>query len=346
MATEVQHLQLADQPSDSPTGSGNGDSQAASIASITAFAIRPVIRRKLHVSLDANDTSSQNQDGLELVSDVQAILISTIHSGKQEIRDLEGYAATVASNACYQYFRSKFPVRTQQTNKLRYLLTHHDPFLLWKAIDGRWICGYSEWRNFERPVTFPTLSLDESECEPANIKTLNPRAELIGIIESVFDQTCKPILFDDLVSHIMNVLGIADVILVGERYENNDRRWDEIIADPTPDAGSEIESHERLRHLWKGILSLPVPDRVALLLNLRCKDGEGLISVFPLTGTASIKTLASALGFLPLEFAAIWNSLPWEDRQIAAHLGLTRQQVINLRQTARARLGRFQREYS
>ena len=54
-----------------------------------------------------------------------------------------------------------------------------------------------------------------------------------------------------------------------------------------------------------------------------------------------------ALGGLTLEnllraeeLAGMWNSLPLDDRGIAERLGITRQQVINLRKSARARLAR------
>jgi hypothetical protein len=44
---------------------------------------------------------------------------------------------------------------------------------------------------------------------------------------------------------------------------------------------------------------------------------------------------------MPLEkFAAVWNELPWEDAAIALYLGLTRQQVVNLRKCGRERLAR------
>jgi hypothetical protein len=38
--------------------------------------------------------------------------------------------------------------------------------------------------------------------------------------------------------------------------------------------------------------------------------------------------------------SALWDQLPLDDLSIAARLGVTRQQVINLRKAARARLAR------
>jgi predicted DNA-binding protein (UPF0251 family) len=40
------------------------------------------------------------------------------------------------------------------------------------------------------------------------------------------------------------------------------------------------------------------------------------------------------------ELAALWNDLPLEDLRIAEMLGISRQQVINLRKSARHRLAR------
>lgn len=43
----------------------------------------------------------------------------------------------------------------------------------------------------------------------------------------------------------------------------------------------------------------------------------------------------------PEELAAMWKLLPLNDTEIAKILGVTRQQVVNLRLTARRRLARI-----
>jgi hypothetical protein len=55
---------------------------------------------------------------------------------------------------------------------------------------------------------------------------------------------------------------------------------------------------------------------------------------------ASFREVAGALETTPPDLAELWNRLPLEDLEIAARLGLDRQQVINLRSTARERLVR------
>ena len=62
--------------------------------------------------------------------------------------------------------------------------------------------------------------------------------------------------------------------------------------------------------------------------------------MFPAAGVASVRDMAAALEVSPEEFASLWNDLPLEDAKVAERLGLTRQQVINLRKSARERLAR------
>ena len=79
---------------------------------------------------------------------------------------------------------------------------------------------------------------------------------------------------------------------------------------------------------------------MALLLNLKDATGRGCIGLFPASGIASIRHLAAAVEIGAEEFAALWNDLPLDDARIAQLLDLTRQQVINLRKSARERLTR------
>ena len=74
--------------------------------------------------------------------------------------------------------------------------------------------------------------------------------------------------------------------------------------------------------------------RQALLLNLK----DDALSLFLITGTASLRDLAAALEMDAAALAALWNDLPLPDNDLARRLSCTRQQVINLRMAARKRL--------
>src|SRR5260221_405427 len=105
------------------------------------------------------------------------------------------------------------------------------------------------------------------------------------------------------------------------------------LADEHANVGITLEQQSHLRHLWSELRLLPRGQRVALLLNLRGADGEELMSLLPLVGIASIADIAEVLDISPQALAEIWNELPWSDHRIAELLGMTRQHVINLRQS-------------
>jgi hypothetical protein len=60
--------------------------------------------------------------------------------------------------------------------------------------------------------------------------------------------------------------------------------------------------------------------------------------LFLATGTASLRSVADALEMPVGTLAALWNDLPLSDIEVAIRMGCTRQQVINLRMSARKRL--------
>ena len=95
--------------------------------------------------------------------------------------------------------------------------------------------------------------------------------------------------------------------------------------------------------LWKEIRELPPRQAAALLLNLRDGQGRNAAILLPLTGIATLREMAAAVELPPEKLAALWGRLPLEDTALAGLLGVTRQQVINLRKSARERLARRMR---
>lgn len=289
---------------------------AEALEPVTATVIKPVVRRTLHVSLRDTDTSAENQDALELVGDIQVALLSALESSRgngRGIENIDAYAATIASNACYQYLRAKFPVRAQQMNKLRYLLTHDPRFAMFKS-DEVWYCKLAG----ESAHTRGSGNHEREKYAQAVVSLLRER---------------DPLPLDDLVSELMTALGVSE-----HKPLDVDDPFDHVAGNETP-ADRDLELRDRLKRLWSGVLELPLKHRKALLLNLRDRDG-GLIWALPISGVAKLADIAAALGMRPDELAEIWPTLPWDDLRIAEHLGLQRQQVINLRQSARAKLVR------
>jgi DNA-directed RNA polymerase specialized sigma24 family protein len=114
--------------------------------------IRGAIRRKLRVTLRANDSREQNMDGLDLLGEVQLKLLTKLRQGGEEqaglqggIGEFRGYAATVAYHCCADYLRAKYPQRTSLKNSLRRLLDKMDGYAVWTSADGELMCGFAGW---------------------------------------------------------------------------------------------------------------------------------------------------------------------------------------------------------
>ena len=102
----------------------------------------------------------------------------------------------------------------------------------------------------------------------------------------------------------------------------------------------EVRQQQLLKKVWDEIKVLPVNQRRALLLNLRDERGETVTGLLPMAGIASMRQIADALEMPAEDFAKIWGELPLDDAAIADLISATRQQVINLRKSARMRLAR------
>ncbi len=111
---------------------------------------------------------------------------------------------------------------------------------------------------------------------------------------------------------------------------------------PALDLEALLDTRALLGRLWTEIVALPLRQRIALLLNLRDDGGDGL-SLAPLLGIAGMREIAEQLEMPALELAALWSRLPLSDDEIAQRLSVSRQQVVNLRKSARARLARRMR---
>jgi hypothetical protein len=160
---------------------------------------------------------------------------------------------------------------------------------------------------------------------PALVEQADPSP----IIAEVFEAVGGPVRLDDLVALIAAVWRIGRSPSAVERAPYSSR-------ENNPEAA--IDSRRLVEQTWDEVRQLPIRQRVALLFNLRDTAGAGMLWIFAVTGVASIRTIAETLEISAEELAGLWKELPIDDATIAARLGCTRQQVINLRMSARKRL--------
>lgn len=309
--------------------------------------IERVVRRKLRLtSLPTARARVDEEQAEDLCSDSVVQLLTQLRrvkaspQGEDTIRDLRGYAAVVATHTCHRYLRRKHPQRHVLKNKLRYLLTRQSGFAVWEDEGGQLVAGFAAWRGdgaashaeklaqMDAPMTFISPDLLRKDRRESR------SGELLAVI---FDHLGSPIVLDDLVSLIAKLWGVVDIEEAGEEAIMS-------VADARAGADAELEQRDYLRHLWTEILLLPPRQRAALLLNLKDYQGRSCIALLPLTGVASMRQLATALEMPAVQLAELWGDLPLDDARVAERLGLTRQQVINLRKSARARLARRMKE--
>jgi len=225
----------------------------------------------------------------------------------------------------------------------------HDPALsVWETSDGEWLCGQAEWKGFPRSDSTsegrPLASgrLDEFKRFAIPGKDyLN--VSLKDIIPPVFAWVRRPLELDELV----NIIGELWQI---QEPKQTTRVEEEDSGLPSSSGASQstldqLEIRRYLKHLWMEICELPSGQRMALLFNLRDGNGEDGLDLFHLTGTATLEQIASSMQISLNEFWKLWPTLPLDDLAIAQRMNLTRQQVINLRKSARQRLGRRMRGF-
>lgn len=314
--------------------------------------IKSVIRRKLTLSgRDGQDIPAQDEEdvhGEVVVQLVARLSALKLDRERQMIADFRGYVAVVAFNACHYYLRRKYPQRWRLKNRVRYVLTHHAPFALWESPGEVWLCGLAAWRvSGESPLgasRLQSLRDDSSKLSRVDLKGADARhVALPDLLAAIFDWSQAPLEMDALVNTVAALQGVTDQpLLAGDDEGREGGSLNQRLPDKRSDLGTEVERHSYLVRVWEELLQLPLPQRVALLLNLRDSQ-EGVLALLPISGVATIRQIAEAVAIPAVEFAGLWNGLPLDDAAIATRLGVTRQQIINLRKAARARLGRRMR---
>lgn len=289
------------------------------LLSVAGPLIRNVVSRHARVGgcLPADTADLESMIRLRLLHKLQCIVASPA----DVIEDLERYIAAVSYNVVNDYLRRRFPDRTRHKNRLRYVLTHDARLAVWNAPVGV-VAGLKEWDGSATAAT--TVTLDARQIT----RRMLDKRQTADALHALFAGIGAPVELETLIDHtavLWNVpLGAAEVALV-----------DEHEAMPM-----QVERRDFLRALWREIEQLLPMQRQALLLNLRDEETANVMALIVLTGTARFDDVASLLGMTGEELSEIWNDLPLDDLRIAARLNVTRQQVINLRKSARERLRR------
>ena len=325
----------------------NASEEAAALARLNAEQIEPTIRRGLGYKL--RFYHSQGEQNLrpefeEIYNDIQLRLLKRLRAMKEDpernqIVNLRGYVATVTRNTCDDYLRQRYPLRRSLRDKVRHHLLTHAEFALWKYTEHNWFAGLSDWQSPDRTLKeeVRTTGSELQERLKMELQTVDVQhLQLHDLLTTIFNVANAPLDLEQLTELIAGFWGIEDH--PAEPLETNTYALlnKQPVADINP--ATIIERRQSLQLLWREICQLPRRQRVALLLNLRNPHGINVIMLLPATGVATFEQIAQALQIPAAEFEQLWAQLPLDDLHLAAYLGATRQQVINLRKTARERL--------
>jgi RNA polymerase sigma factor (sigma-70 family) len=297
--------------------------------------IREVVRRELRGSM----AGAGHLD--DVASEVRVSLVRklwALRRGRGEpIENMRAYVARAAEHGCYSFLRQRYPERARLRNRIRYATSHHSSLRIDRDATGTWRCMTS--RSIRQvAIAGSTQRFIDEPRSWSLANRVDPTAPLPALLDALLVLLDQPIELDRLVDAVADILGVKDVTPATGADTGIDPQ-DQIV-DPAPAIGDIMEQREALRSVWMEIVALPPRQRSALLLNLRDPDGGAVLHLLPATGVVTQAGVAEALGLHLDQLAALWSELPLDDRSIAEAMGLTRQQVINLRKSARARLAR------
>ena len=288
--------------------------------------VRPVVaavvsrfaRREIRPRLEDRE-DIESAVALRLIRKLQSLAAGEGES----IERLDEYVAILAQNAVTDVLRERYPEVRRLRRRIRNLLTRDKQFAIWTAGSAA-VCGRRAWEGAEGGTIEITAGDASSEMRDGSMP-----AEALA---AIFARAGGPVLFDDLIRLVAKLWGVAGAAGVDAAgIEPADKRPSPLV---------EYESRRFLEALWLEVRKLRPPHRAALLLNLRDIDGSNALALLMILEIATFDQIAAVLEITPQRLAELWSGLPLEDQTIAAMLGLTRQQVINLRRTARERLNR------
>lgn len=270
----------------------------------------PVIRRTLASRRGLYGTA----DLYDLHSEVMLRLVRHLaKAGSADILDFENYVAGVTFHVVDDSMRRRYPERARFANRLRYHIKRRPDLTTW-SYRGDLVVGLHE--AHDRRI--PRAEVDAGG-DMRDIGSTLDRFLLDG-----------PVLFQALVTAFVGDLprvaaADAEEISAGAGHE-------------------DVDAAGTARRFWREIEALPERQRIALLLHMRDERGDTGLLQFLLSGIGA-DALAQTIGWTRDELQAHWPELPFDDNTIAALLGATRQQVINLRKCARERLRRRSQDW-
>jgi hypothetical protein len=199
-------------------------------------------------------------------------------SATTEIENLKQYVARVASNACNDVLRAKSPARARLKNNLRYLLTHHRDFALWK-MESETLSGFALWRDTSMSMSSEKAVADFDQRLPDFRARRFPgqniqEVPLTKIVAELFQWIGSPIELDALVQMIARLVDVQDHPV---ESLDDDAQVETAIAQSTLTSSSRMEEQALLRSLWQALKELSVEQRDVFCFGFEDESGRGFL---------------------------------------------------------------------
>ena len=303
----------------------DSNSQEAALGELMETHAQPIVRRIVWSRL-----AGLWDDIDDVCSEIRLELLLRLRRAKADpsanpIKDFSAYVATIATNGCNQYFRRRRPGRTRLKKQIRILVSQEGQFSITTSDEGRVWCGLAS----PAFITLEPLKRHDLDQIIAHVESDH---DLGRLLTKILTYAGAPIDLDSLTEVIARIWRIPeDPHLAGSMSV-------ESVAAPITEPELVIDRRRFTVRLWEEIQGLPRPQRISLLLHLRDHSGNSVLFLFPLCGVASFEQVASTLDLETETLGELWKRLPLDDHSIAGLLNCARQQVINLRMSARKRL--------
>ncbi len=301
--------------------------------------VRLALRRRLSFFVNSRGKSPHNQDAEDLFQEIMTKIVQALHdlrepSATTVIEDLEEYIARIATNCCNDVLRTKSPSRTRLKYNLRFVLTHHADFSIWKS-DRRTLTGFAEWQHKGMSAAYVTLSAD-SEDILANFRSTRFAGEYIKqvpltqIVAEVFRWLSSPVELDELVSIVAALQNVRD--LPAETiHESLLTDIGSSPRDATLSSHAQLEGKDILRRLWEALRELSVEQRDVFCLGFEDERGRDLFTLLLESEIVTFRELTQELGRSTEEIVRLWSKMPMDNKEIAVELKASRGQVYKWR---------------
>ena len=279
------------------------------------------------------------------------------------VTHLGGFVGCLVRFAVRDFLLETRPQWRQLYQRLRLLFRGDGgEFGLWTGGDGRLVAGLAPWRGTDAASDVSALRRSPDSVAVAGLAKVGGHAAH-GTPDTATERvlcaalllaTGKPLRFTELVravAVIKRLDGAGDVSLTGTSVDGDAAEWD--IVDTTRFAenpATSVARRDGARGVWNRVCALATPERKSLLpakiATGTNPDGKAdptcALELFFLARAASFSDMATAMERSEDDFVqGVWQSLPWDDRAIAADIPVATDTVRQLRRQARKRLGAF-----